>query len=888
MKLHHLRGTNFRSFAEFDLDLNASGLFSITGPNGAGKSSIFGAVEWALFGGKRGPGAQRVLRQDADSGECRVELEFEIAGRTLRVERVDGKDAWLTDVATGQEIARGLTDTSNEVAVQIGLTQDMFSGTFYARQKEVQALSSSKSLSERRDQLERLLGIEHLRRAADIAAHDAREQNALVGALRNEAPDIDELRAEVERCEREAQESAPAIGRLEAEVTRRETQLNDATNRIDLLTAQITEHSKRRIAAEKAAGELAREQTILDGLGQRLEAAHTASTELAQLEPVVAHTEELTAREREMELRKRNHEQIEALRVQERCALEELAKATDALNDLGEITDGEDPSTKLATTQQQLNDLGEKLRAASAIRQQAEEQLRRATDAHQRAKAAADIDAELLTLSDSEARIVTTRERRQELRGQKAEAEAQLAHDTKHRDALLGAGDTDTAECPTCHQPLVGTLGDLVADYEQKIDGHRARLAALSSAIKDLDADDKRDKKAAERGAQLRAQRQTLGETGDIEALLDAVTTATGTTRKAATAEYQLDTGYQQLAATIPDLKTAAAHAAGIAVRRADAHERKTRAADHVATYAEQLRQSSGNGYDPAAHAELQSNLKRTQEAVRRCAVLRENVDSLQLFAGRVETQRPLVDGLNTKVQQLRALVSEVEVGEGAHEQAVTDRDRLTEELKQSRSELDAAKQKILLESQSVAAARARLADGQKLVKRVDSERRELELRAAVATALSDYREHHSRQARPMLEQDASNLLKQVTGGTYPIIRLTEAYLLQIADAGQLHPLRRFSGGEQDLASLCLRLALSRTLAHQRGVETRFVILDEVFGSQDYERRRLLIGQLAELARSEFQQIFVISHTDDIYEYCDLHIKVTREDGISRAEGPIA
>jgi exonuclease SbcC len=106
-----------------------------------------------------------------------------------------------------------------------------------------------------------------------------------------------------------------------------------------------------------------------------------------------------------------------------------------------------------------------------------------------------------------------------------------------------------------------------------------------------------------------------------------------------------------------------------------------------------------------------------------------------------------------------------------------------------------------------------------------------------------------------------------------------------IPEAAQV---RRFSGGEQDLASLCLRLALSRTLAHQRGVETRFVILDEVFGSQDYERRRLLIGQLAELARSEFQQIFVISHTDDIYEYCDLHIKVTREDGISRAEGPIA
>ncbi len=887
MKLNYLKGTNFRSFAEFDLDLNASGLFSITGPNGAGKSSIFAAVEWALFGGKRGPGAQRVLREGAGSGECSVGLEFEIAGRTLRVERVDGKDAWLTDVATGHEIARGLTDTSHEVAVQLGLTQDMFAGTFYARQKEVQALSSSKSLSERRDQLERLLGIEHLRRAADIAAHDAREQHALLSALRNEAPDIEELRTDVERCEREAQESAPAIAQLEADVARLETQFNDSTSRIDRLTAQITEHSKRRLAAEQAASELAREQSILDGLRQRLEAANAASSELAQLEPVTAQTEELTAREREMEMRRRNHTQIEALRVQERRALEDLAKAADVLNDLGEIADGEDPTGKLAATQQQLNHLGEELRAASVVRQQAEERLRGATEAHQSGKAAADIDAELLTLADAEARTVRTRERLQELRGQKAEAEAQLAHEVRHRDALLGAGDTDTAECPTCHQPLVGTLGDLLAVYEQKIEGDRTRLATLTSAIKDLQAQDKRDKMAAERGAQLHAQRQTLGETRDVQALLDDVTTATGMARKAATAEHKLDTAYRQLAATIPDLEAAAVQAGEVAGRRANAHERKTRAADQLSTYAEQLRQTAGNGYDPAAHTELQSELKRTQEAVRRCAVLRESADSLQLLTGRTATQHPLVEGLQAKVQQLRALVSEVDVGEGTHEQAVADRDRLAEELKQARSELEVAKQKILLESQSVAAARVRLADGQKLVKRVDSERRELDLRAAVAAALSDYREHHSRQARPTLEQDASNLLKQVTRGTYPLIRLTDSYLLQVADAGQLHPLKRFSGGEQDLASLCLRLALSRTLAHQRGVETRFVILDEVFGSQDSDRRRLLIGQLAELARSEFQQIFVISHTDDIYEYCDLHINVSRENGVSRAEGPM-
>ena len=129
-------------------------------------------------------------------------------------------------------------------------------------------------------------------------------------------------------------------------------------------------------------------------------------------------------------------------------------------------------------------------------------------------------------------------------------------------------------------------------------------------------------------------------------------------------------------------------------------------------------------------------------------------------------------------------------------------------------------------------------------------------------------------------------MLKRVTGSAYPIIRLTEGYLLEIADRGQFHTIKRFSGGEQDLAALCLRLALSRSLARQRGAEHGFVILDEVFGSQDSDRRRLLLEQLGELAENEFQQIFVISHTDDVIEHCRLHIEVSRENGISSAVGP--
>lgn len=397
MKLLHLKGTNFRSFADFELDFNAPGIYAVTGPNGAGKSSIFSAVEWALFGGKRGPGTP-VRRHDCE-GECRVDLEFEVGGRVFRAVRVDGSDAWLHDVATGKEFAHGLTATSHEAAVQLGLTQNMFGGTFYARQKEVQALSSSKTLGERRDQLERLLGIEHLRVAADLAAQDARTQKGVVDGLAETAPDESALRAEVERCEMEAQQATPAITALETKVTGLHKAEQDALARINALTKLLFEHGARQVAATQAEGQLKHEQTTLSNLRQQLDAACAARAELAELAPVAARTDQVTALESEMEQRRRHHEFVESLRAKEREALENLANATDSLTAIGEPEpDTPDPSAALSAAQQQLNELGEQLRTAAATRQQLDDAARIAGERSTRASAKAETERELATL----------------------------------------------------------------------------------------------------------------------------------------------------------------------------------------------------------------------------------------------------------------------------------------------------------------------------------------------------------------------------------------------------------------------------------------------------------------------------------------------------------
>lgn len=60
-----------------------------------------------------------------------------------------------------------------------------------------------------------------------------------------------------------------------------------------------------------------------------------------------------------------------------------------------------------------------------------------------------------------------------------------------------------------------------------------------------------------------------------------------------------------------------------------------------------------------------------------------------------------------------------------------------------------------------------------------------------------------------------------------------------------------------------------------------FIILDEIFGSQDALRKENILNALARL-KNRFRQIFLITHIDDIKDSVENLIYVTEnEDGTS-------
>jgi exonuclease SbcC len=104
-------------------------------------------------------------------------------------------------------------------------------------------------------------------------------------------------------------------------------------------------------------------------------------------------------------------------------------------------------------------------------------------------------------------------------------------------------------------------------------------------------------------------------------------------------------------------------------------------------------------------------------------------------------------------------------------------------------------------------------------------------------------------------------------------------------DEGQAFELERYSGGEEDMVNLCMRLAISQLIAERGGAGgLNMVILDEIFGSQDPDRRRSILLALNGLSGA-FRQILLITHTDDVRDSVGAVVQVwLGEDGTSRAE----
>ena len=131
---------------------------------------------------------------------------------------------------------------------------------------------------------------------------------------------------------------------------------------------------------------------------------------------------------------------------------------------------------------------------------------------------------------------------------------------------------------------------------------------------------------------------------------------------------------------------------------------------------------------------------------------------------------------------------------------------------------------------------------------------------------MGEFKNKINSQISPRISQLASEMYGTITRGKYQHIEVNNEFDFFIYDDGVKYPIERFSGGEIDLANLVLRIAISKTLSELSGSGgVGFLAFDEVFGSQD-EERRFEIMEAFHTIKEQYRQIFLISHESEIKE----------------------
>ena len=165
--------------------------------------------------------------------------------------------------------------------------------------------------------------------------------------------------------------------------------------------------------------------------------------------------------------------------------------------------------------------------------------------------------------------------------------------------------------------------------------------------------------------------------------------------------------------------------------------------------------------------------------------------------------------------------------------------------------------------------------------KKADNEAKKLNV---LDELMDRFRQNLASRIRPMLIARTSQLVAGTTGGRYAAVDLDEEYNVYVYDGTESFPIKRFSGGEQDLVNLCLRVAISQVISEQNSsTGINFIALDEIFGSQDAGRKESILKALNNIS-GQFRQIFLITHHEDLKDAMQ-HVLIVQEveEGMSTA-----
>ena len=384
----------------------------------------------------------------------------------------------------------------------------------------------------------------------------------------------------------------------------------------------------------------------------------------------------------------------------------------------------------------------------------------------------------------------------------------------EQRERLVTAGEDGT--CPICERALHDHYRSVLDHFDEQMSNLIADGKYFTSRIEQLEEMPAEVRELDER------RRATFEEVGKFERRLVKVQLAV-----------------QELTGLARDL-----------------HAREQRY-DHVRTD----RESIPGGYDAVRHAAARRELDRLgplNARATRLATLMERRPALELERDRAAAGTASAQARMTSLSARRDVLAFSEQGFAA----------LRTQHGAAAAELRTAELEAVAAEGEAAGARAAVARGeharqelQRIRSQLEALERERRLHDELDRALTDLRTDLNVELRPEIGDIASGFLTALTDSRYNVLELDETYNVTVLENS--NPKHVISGGEEDIANLCLRLAISQLIAERAGRSFSLLILDEVFGSLDEDRRENVVKLLHGL-HDRFEQVIIVTHIEGL------------------------
>jgi exonuclease SbcC len=394
----------------------------------------------------------------------------------------------------------------------------------------------------------------------------------------------------------------------------------------------------------------------------------------------------------------------------------------------------------------------------------------------------------------------------------------------KHREGVVNAGPEGI--CPTCTRPLGenydSALGALDRQLEEiEIDGKY--FARRVDQLTDEPEDVKQAKALATEAARL------------VEIALQEVARCDDRSKERSQAESE----HQRLNARMGEL---------------------TREIEDLP-----------EAYDAERHDEVRAEIRVLDPINTRGIELRVKAERAELLVVDAETSEKNLSDREARFERLQMAMADLGYSEEGFTAARAEYEMAEAAARDAEVELVSveADQRAVVAALSL--AEQRINERQERAKNALVVRRDIRLHDELDQGLQDLRAELNASMRPEIVERASVFLSDLTGGRYGQLELDEQYRSLIVEDGV--PKLVVSGGEEDLVNLVLRLAIGHMVAERAGQPLSLLVLDEIFGSLDENRRGLVVDLLHKLG-GRFPQVVLITHIESVVDGVDRVLRV--------------